>query len=131
MASQLRNLIKLILEEYVSSLPTRQQVMSPTAKKVRISDFPPPRISGKVINSSDRNFYGGHSSKKYDSKTKNELSDNTIKIILAKYTASGTDILDALANNEELRKELGLGNSQLKNSDYYKRIYRIAVNETN
>jgi hypothetical protein len=129
--SQLTNLIKLLVEEYMSSLPPKDQIISPNARRVRASEIPPPRIAGHVLPPIDRHSHmlNKHNSNKEASKK--ELSDEKIKDIIRKYDITQRNCLDMLSGDKELRKELGLGDLHMKNSEYYQKIYRIVVNEAN
>ena len=131
MMSTLRNLIKILVEEYVSSLPSKEQITSRSARKIRASEIPPPRIAGHVLPPIDRNSYGLSRNKFSKESSKKELSDEKIKDIVKKYDITQKNCLDMLSGDQELRKELGLGDIHMKNSEYYKKIYRIVANETN
>lgn len=129
--SQLRNLIKILVEEYVSNLPSREQIVSRSARKIRPSEIPPPRIAGHVLPPIDRNSYVLKNRNVSKENSKKELTDERIKDIIRKHDITQSNFLDMLSGNQNLRKELGLGDAHLKNSEYYKKIYRIVANEAN
>lgn len=111
---ELRQVISLIVEEYISSLPPKEKVVNPNAKKVKIVD---PRD----VALSSRPFRPSSPSKK------NELSDDEIEDKLDLYGVDRNNVLDMLASDRNLRRDLGLGSDSKKNSDYYKRIYTTAA----
>ena len=130
--SQLRNLIKILVEEYMSSLPSKDQIVSPSARKVRASEIPPPRIAGRVLPPIDRNSHMLSKNNNVNKEvSKKELSDEKIKDIIKKHNITQRNCLDMLSGDKDLRKELGLGDLHMKNSEYYKKIYRIVANEAN
>ena len=131
MSKQLRNLIKILVEEYMSSLPSKEQIVSPNARRVRASEIPPPRISGHILPPIDRNSHMLSRNNFGKEISKKELSDEKIKDIIKKHNITQRNCLDMLSGDKDLRKELGLGDLHMKNSEYYKKIYRIVVNEAN
>jgi hypothetical protein len=126
-----RNLIRLLVEEYVSSLPSKEDIISKSARKIRSSDIPPPRIAGHVLPPINKWIQKNNQPQQTKAVIKKELSDEKIKDIVRKYSVTRSNCLDMLSSDKELRKELGLGDIHMKNSDYYKKIYRIVVNEAN
>lgn len=128
-----------MVEEYVSSLISKDFIASPASKKVDVKKDPQPRISGKSIppiNKFDRkNDKKDYNDNKFISKKedeKRELSDQEIKKIFNNFGVTSSNFLDILSSDEQIRKELGLGDINKKNSEYYRRIYRLAAaNEAN
>lgn len=113
--NELRSLISQIVAEYVSSLPPKEKVINPNAKKVHIVD---PR---DVTLSSRRLPRTSTSSKHGD------LSDEEISDKLDLYGVDRDNVLDMLASDRNLRRDLGLGSDSKRNSDYYKRVYAAAA----
>lgn len=121
----LRRLISILVELHVSTLPPKEKIYNPSALKIKSSPPPPPRIAGKVIKGD-----GPPSSRPSASKNNHknfELNDADIRFILMKHNVNPENLLDMLSSNSELRRELGLGDYYLKNSEYYKKIYSVAV----
>lgn len=131
MSKQLRNLIKILVEEYVSSLQSKERIVSPSARRVRASEIPPPRISGHVLPPIDRNSHMLNRNNFGKEVSKKELSDEKIKDIIKKYDITQKNCLDMLSGDKDFRKELGLGDLHMKNSEYYQKVYRIVVDATN
>jgi len=114
---ELRQVISELVAEYVSSLPPKEKVINPSAKKIRTID------TRDVTLSSIR--------RPILSKTKREeLSDEEIEDKLELYGVDKNNVLDMLASDRGLRSDLGLGNINKKNSDYYKKIYSIAAKKS-
>lgn len=110
---ELRQLISLLVEAHVSSLPPRSAVINPNAKKVKITE------PGSVAPSTRR------PARLQPQKT--QLTDEEIVDTLSLYGVDSRNALGMLASDRDLRRDLRLGDPKLKNSDYYKRIYSTAV----
>ena len=111
---ELRQVIGEIVTENVSSLPPKEKVINPTAKKIGI-------LNPRDFISSSRPPNPSHTPKE------SELSDAEIENKLDLYGVDSDNVLDLLASDRNLRRDLGLGSDSKRNSDYYKRIYTIAA----
>jgi hypothetical protein len=114
---ELRQVISELVAEYVSSLPPKEKVINPSAKKIRTID-----TRDVTLSSIRRPIL-------YKTK-REELSDEEIEDKLDLYGVDKNNVLDMLASDRDLRNDLGLGNINKKNSDYYKKIYSIAVKKS-
>lgn len=114
---ELRQLIALLVEAHVSSLPPKEKVINPNAKKVAIVD---PR---DVELSSRRPARPSSPA----SKVSSELTDDEIQDKLDLYGVDRDNVLDMLASDRNLRRDLGLGSDAKRNSDYYRRVYSAAA----
>lgn len=110
---ELRQVIAEIVAEYVSALPPKEKVVNPSARKVKIVD---PR----GVSLSPR-------STRLSLPKKSELTDDEIEDKLELYGVDRDNVLDMLASDRNLRRDLGLGNDSKRNSDYYRRVYSAAA----
>lgn len=110
---ELRQAIAEIVTEYVSSLPPKEKVINPAAKKIGVLN-PRDFMSSRPLDPS-------HTPKE------SELSDAEIENKLDLYGVDSDNVLDLLASDRNLRRDLGLGSDSKRNSDYYKRVYTIAA----
>jgi hypothetical protein len=123
--SQLRNIIaeevkKVLNEAYVSSLPPKEKVIDPHAKKVKVIDpLEIPPASSRRRSSPPK------------SKNSPLLSDEEVIDTLDLYGVDRRNALDMLASDKNLRRDLKLGDPSLKNSDYYRKIYALASSKKN
>jgi len=121
----LRRLISVLVELHVSTLPPREKIYNPSALKIKSSPPPPPRIAGKAIRDvgppSSRPGAPRNNHKNF------ELDDADIRSILMRHGVEASNLLDMLSSNWDLRRDLGLGDYHLKNSEYYKKIYAVAA----
>lgn len=111
---ELRQVISELVAEYVSSLPPKEKVIDPSARKVKIVD--PRDVS---LSSSRR--------PRLTPSKRDELTDDEIEDKLDLYGVDKDNVLDMLASDRNLRRDLGLGAAAKKNSDYYKKIYTAAA----
>lgn len=111
--NELRSLISQLVQEYVSSLPPKEKVINPHAKKVKIIDpLEMPASSRRSPPSKPKNSL--------------TLSDEEVIDTLDLYGVDRRNALDMLASDKNLRRDLKLGAPSLKNSDYYRRVYSLA-----
>jgi len=113
---ELRQLISLLVEAYVSSLPPASSIINPNAKKVTITQPRHSTLSKKTVPSAAKS-----------STTSRGLSDADVLATLDRYGVDRKNAADMLANDENLRKDLRLNDPQMKNSDYSRRIYAAAT----
>lgn len=115
--NELRNLISQLVEEYVSSLPPKERIIDPHAKKVKIVD---------PFGLSPGSRPSRPSTQPKESPT---LTDEEIIDTLDLYGVDHRNALGMLASDRNLRRDLKLGHPSLKNSDYYKRVYAVATSK--
>jgi hypothetical protein len=113
---ELRSLIALLVEAYVSSLPPKSAIINPNAKKVTITQ---PRL--------------GLTAKKPSppapakSSSPRGLSDSDLIATLDRYGIDRKNATDMLAHDTDLRRDLKLDDPKLKNTDYSRRVYAAAT----
>jgi hypothetical protein len=113
--NELRSLISQLVAEYVSSLPPKEKVINPNAKKIGVLDPRSSSLSSRRL------------PRVSPTKSDTELSDEEIDDKLDLYGVDKRNVLDMLASDRNLRRDLGLGSDAKRNSDYYKRIYAAAA----
>lgn len=123
-----RDLIKILVELHVSSLPPKEKIINPLAKKVHSSAPPAPRIPGKALKGDAPLSRPSPSSRKKVELS--ELDDGEIRSILMRHGVDSSNLLSMLSSNRDLRNDLGLGDFHKKNSEYYKRIYKVAAKKS-
>jgi hypothetical protein len=120
---KINSLIRILVEAYISSLPPREKIENPALKRVTVSQTPAPRIAGHVVPPIDR---GSFSLRKVMKKYLEDIDESDLRFVLDKYDVDSTNYLEKLSSNSSLRKELGLGDVSKKNSELYKKIYKLA-----
>lgn len=120
----LNELIKILVEAYISSLPPREKIENPNLKKVSVSQTPSPRVAGRVVAPADKaSFSLRNVMKKY----LDVADEDDVRFVLDKYGVDSKNYLEKLSSDQELRKALGLGDVSKKNSDLYKKIYKLVA----